>query len=41
MAKKFMALLTALAVIAGAATLFAQEGAKPAKAGRGDVDASR
>jgi hypothetical protein len=30
MAKKFMSLLAALAVIGGAAPLFAQEGAKPA-----------
>src|SRR5947208_16201210 len=31
MAKKFKSLLAGLAVIGGAATLFAQEGAKPAK----------
>jgi hypothetical protein len=37
MAKKFMRLLTALAVIVGAATLFAQEGAKPAKAAEGTL----
>ena len=32
MAKKFMRLLTLLVVIGSTATLFAQEGAKPAKA---------
>src|SRR6266581_237370 len=37
MIKKFMRLLTALALIAGAATLFAQEGAKPAKAAEGTL----
>jgi hypothetical protein len=37
MAKKFINLLTAMAVIGGAATLFAQEGAKPAKAGEGTL----
>ena len=37
MAKKFMGLLAAMAVIGGAATLFAQEGAKPAKAGEGTL----
>jgi hypothetical protein len=37
MAKKIIGLLTALAVIAGAATLFAQEGAKPAKAAEGTL----
>jgi hypothetical protein len=37
MAKKFMRLLTALALSAGAATLFAQEGAKPAKAAEGTL----
>jgi hypothetical protein len=37
MAKKFIGLLTGIAVIGGAATLFAQEGAKPAKAGEGTV----
>ena len=35
MAKKFMGLLAGMAVIGGAATLFAQEGAKPAKTGEG------
>jgi hypothetical protein len=37
MAKKFITLLTGIAVIGGAATLFAQEGAKPAKAGEGTL----
>jgi len=37
MTKKFMNLLAALAVIGGAATLFAQEGAKPAKTGEGTL----
>ena len=37
MSKKFISLLAAMAVIGGAATLFAQEGAKPAKAGEGTV----
>lgn len=37
MAKKFMSLLAAMAVIGGAATLFAQEGAKPAKTGEGTL----
>lgn len=37
MAKKFINLLAAMAVIGGAATLFAQEGAKPAKAGEGTL----
>ena len=35
--KKFITLLAGMAVIGGAATLFAQEGAKPAKAGEGTV----
>jgi hypothetical protein len=35
MAKKFIGLLAALAVVAGAATLFAQEGARAAKAAEG------
>ncbi len=35
--KKFMSLLAALAVIGGAATLFAQEGAKPANAAEGTL----
>ena len=37
MAKKFMSLLAGMAVIGGAATLFAQEGAKPAKAAEGTL----
>jgi hypothetical protein len=37
MAKKFMSLVAGMAVIGGAATLFAQEGAKPAKAGEGTL----
>src|SRR6266513_1909310 len=37
MAKKFINLLTAMAVIGGTATLFAQEGAKPAKTGEGTL----
>jgi len=37
MAKKFIGLLAGMAVIAGAATLFAQEGAKPAKAAEGTL----
>src|SRR4029453_13163279 len=37
MAKKFMSLLAGMAVISGAATLFAQEGAKPAKTGEGTL----
>src|SRR6266566_5317790 len=37
MTKKFMSLLTGLAVIGGAATLFAQEGSKPAKVGEGTL----
>ena len=37
MAKKFMGLLAAMAVIGGGATLFAQEGAKPAKVGEGTL----
>ncbi len=37
MIKKFMRLLTALALIAGAATLFAQQGAKPANAAEGTL----
>jgi hypothetical protein len=37
MAKKFMTLLAGMAVIGGAATLFAQEGAKPAKTGEGTL----
>lgn len=37
MAKKFMCLLAVIAVIAGAATLFAQEGAKPANTGAGTL----
>ena len=37
MTKKFMSLLAAMAVIGGAATLFAQEGAKPAQTGEGTV----
>jgi len=37
MAKKFMSLLAAVAAIGGAATLFAQEGAKPAKAAEGTL----
>ncbi len=39
--KKFISLLAALAVIAGATTLFAQEGGQASKGRRGDVDASR
>ncbi|HEY2918311.1 MAG TPA: hypothetical protein VGK77_04865 [Candidatus Binatia bacterium] len=35
--KKFISLLAGMAVIAGAATLFAQEGAKPAKTGEGTL----
>jgi hypothetical protein len=37
MAKKFMSLLAGMAVIGGAATLFAQQGAKPAKTGEGTL----
>jgi len=37
MTKKFMSLLVGMAVIGGAATLFAQEGAKPAKAAEGTL----
>jgi hypothetical protein len=37
MVKKFMGLLAGMAVIGGAAMLFAQEGAKPAKAGEGTL----
>src|SRR5437868_8185689 len=37
MAKKFMGLLAALTVVAGVATLFAQEGPKPAKAAEGTL----
>jgi hypothetical protein len=37
MTKKFISLLTALAVIVGTAMLFAQEGAKPGKAGEGTL----
>src|SRR5437016_5607578 len=37
MAKKFMGLLAALTVVAGVATLFAREGAKPAKAAEGTL----
>jgi hypothetical protein len=37
MTKKFMSLLAAIAIIGGAATLCAQEGAKPATAGEGTV----
>jgi hypothetical protein len=37
MAKKFMGLLAGMTVIGGAATLFAQEGAKPAKAAEGTL----
>jgi len=37
MTKKFMGLLAGMAVIGGAATLFAQEGAKPAKAAEGTL----
>jgi len=37
MVKKFMSLLAGMAVIGGAVTLFAQEGAKPAKAGEGTL----
>jgi hypothetical protein len=37
MAKKFIILLAGMAVICGAATLFAQEGAKPAKTGEGTL----
>jgi hypothetical protein len=37
MAKKFITLLTGIAVIGGAPTLFAQEGAKPAKASEGTL----
>jgi hypothetical protein len=37
MTKKFMSLLAAMVVIGGAATLFAQEGAKPAKTGEGTL----
>ncbi len=37
MTKKFMSLLTAMAVVGGAATLFAQEGAKPPKTGEGTL----
>jgi hypothetical protein len=37
MTKKFMSLLAAVAVISGAATLFAQEGAKPANVGEGTI----
>jgi hypothetical protein len=37
MTKKFMSLLAAMVVIGGAARLFAQEGAKPAKTGEGTL----
>ena len=37
MTKKLMSLLAAMVVIGGAATLFAQEGAKPAKTGEGTL----
>ena len=37
MAKKLIGLLAGIAVIGGAATLFAQEGAKPANVGEGTV----
>ena len=37
MARKFMSLLAGMAVIAGGATLFAQEGVKPAKAAEGTL----
>jgi hypothetical protein len=37
MAKKFMGLLAGMAVIGCAATLFGQEGAKPAKAAEGTL----
>jgi hypothetical protein len=37
MANKFISLLAGMTVIGGAATLFAQEGAKPAKAGEGTL----
>src|SRR4029450_9197932 len=37
MTKKFMGLLAAMAVIGAAATLFAQEGPKPPKAGEGTL----
>ena len=37
MAKKFMSLLAGMAVISSAATLFAQEGPKPPKAGEGTL----
>ena len=37
MAKKFINLLAGMAVISGAATLFAQEGPKPLKAGEGTL----
>jgi len=37
MTKKFMSLLAAIAIIGGGATLFAQEGAKPANVGEGTV----
>ena len=37
MTKKFMSLLAAMVVIGGAATLLAQEGAKPAKTGEGTL----
>jgi hypothetical protein len=34
-AKKFVGLLAGMVVIGGAATLFGEEGAKPARAGEG------
>ncbi len=37
MSKKFIGLVTGIGVIAGAATLFAQEGAKPANGGEGTL----
>src|SRR4029453_9586330 len=37
MSKKFIILLAGMAVICGAPTLFAQEGAKPAKTGEGTL----
>src|SRR5450759_3227862 len=37
MTNKFISLLAGMAVIGGAATLFAQEGAKPSKAGEGTL----
>ncbi len=40
MTKKFMSLLATVAVIGGAATLFAQEAGRATKGGRGDADGS-